>query len=95
MSKVVGKISKISGPLVIASNMEQANLFDLVRVGKIGLIGEIVEMHFGNASIQVYEDTTGLGPGEEVVSMNEPLSIELGPGLIGNVFDGIGRPLFS
>ncbi len=95
MFQVVGKIIKISGPLVVASNMEKANLFDMVRVGRFGLVGEIVEMHFGNASIQVYEDTTGLKPGEEVVSQGEPLSIELGPGLIGNVFDGIGRPLAS
>lgn len=95
MDEVVGRIIKISGPLVVASNMEQANLFDVVKVGKIGLIGEIVEMHFGNAYIQVYEDTTGLGPGEEVVSTMEQLSVELGPGLIGKAFDGIGRPLFD
>ena len=93
LNEVCGKIVKISGPLVVASNMERANLFDLVKVGEAGLIGEIVEMRFGNASIQVYEDTTGLGPGDEVKSMLKPLSIELGPGLIGKAFDGIGRPL--
>lgn len=95
LAQVVGKIIKISGPLVIASNMENANLFDVVRVGRMGLIGEIIEMHFTNASIQVYEDTTGLCPGEDVVSTMQPMSIELGPGLVGNVFDGIGRPLYS
>lgn len=86
-------ITKISGPLVVASGMKDANMFDVVRVGKNRLIGEIIEMHEDRASIQVYEETSGLKPGEEVVSIGEPLSVELGPGLIGNIFDGIQRPL--
>ena len=93
MSETIGKIVKISGPLVVAENMKTSNLFDIVKVGKLKLIGEIIEMHGDLASIQVYEETNGIGPGEEVVSTNSPLSIELGPGLIGNVLDGIGRPL--
>ncbi len=88
-----GRIVKISGPLVVASGMEKANMFDIVSVGEIGLMGEIIEMREGNASIQVYEETTGLKPGEPVVSRNRPLSVELGPGLIENIYDGIQRPL--
>lgn len=88
-----GVIKKVAGPLVIASEMKQANMFDVVKVGNEKLIGEIIEMHSGDASVQVYEETTGLGPGAPVISTNEPLSVELGPGLIGNIFDGIQRPL--
>ncbi len=88
-----GKIMKISGPLVIAQGMMDANMFDVVYVSSEKLIGEIIEMHSDRASIQVYEETSGLGPGEEVESTNMPLSIDLGPGLIGSIFDGIGRPL--
>ncbi len=86
-------ITKISGPLVVASGMKQANMFDVVRVSEMGLLGEIIEMHGDRASIQVYEETSGLRTGEKVVSTYEPLSVELGPGLIGNIFDGIQRPL--
>ncbi len=86
-------ITKISGPLVVASGMKQANMFDVVRVSEMGLLGEIIEMHGDRASIQVYEETSGLKTGEKVVSTYEPLSVELGPGLIGNIFDGIQRPL--
>ncbi len=86
-------ITKISGPLVVASGMKQANMFDVVRVSEMGLMGEIIEMHGDRASIQVYEETSGLKTGEKVVSTFEPLSVELGPGLIGNIFDGIQRPL--
>lgn len=86
-------ITKISGPLVVSSGMKQANMFDVVKVGDMGLLGEIIEMHGDNASIQVYEETSGLRTGEKVVSTYEPLSVELGPGLIGNIFDGIQRPL--
>ena len=86
-------ITKISGPLVVASGMKDANMFDVVKVGKNRLIGEIIEMHGDRASIQVYEETSGLKPGEKVTSTGEPLSVELGPGLIGNIFDGIQRPL--
>ncbi len=88
-----GTIVKVSGPLVIAEGMRDANLFDVVRVSDKNLIGEIIEMHADRASIQVYEETSGLGPGERVVSEGEPLSVELGPGLIGGIFDGIQRPL--
>ena len=88
-----GKIVKISGPLVVASGMEEANMYDVVRVGDQGLIGEIIEMRGDRASIQVYEETAGLGPGAPVVSTGAPLSAELGPGLIGTMYDGIQRPL--
>ena len=88
-----GTITKISGPLVVASDMKDANMFDVVRVSEFNLIGEIIEMHSDRASIQVYEETSGLKTGEKVVSTGEPLSVELGPGLIGNIFDGIQRPL--
>lgn len=95
MTQTKGTIVKVSGPLIVAENMKNTNLFDIVRVGKLGLIGEIIEMHGDRASIQVYEETSGVGPGEDVVSTNYPLSIELGPGLIGGIYDGIGRPLVS
>lgn len=91
MSK--GTILKVSGPLVVAKDMRDANMFDVVRVSEHRLIGEIIEMHGDKASIQVYEDTSGLGTGEGVESTNEPLSVELGPGLIKGIFDGIQRPL--
>ncbi len=91
MSK--GVITKISGPLVVASGMRDANMFDVVRVSDSRLIGEIIEMHGDRASIQVYEETSGIGTGEPVESTNEPLSVELGPGLIKGIFDGIQRPL--
>lgn len=88
-----GTIVKVSGPLVVASGMRDAEMFDVVRVSDHELIGEIIEMHDDQASIQVYEETAGLGPGETVVSEGAPLSVELGPGLIGQIFDGIQRPL--
>lgn len=88
-----GKIVKVSGPLVIASGMEDADMFDVVRVSDLGLIGEIIEMRGDMASIQVYEDTAGIGPGAPVVSTGAPLSVELGPGLIETMYDGIQRPL--
>jgi len=88
-----GTIAKVSGPLVIAEGMRQANMFDVVRVSDRRLIGEIIEMHDDRASIQVYEETAGLGPGEPVVSTGTPLSVELGPGLISTIYDGIQRPL--
>ena len=91
MSK--GVIKKVAGPLVIAEGMRDANMFDVVRVSEQKLIGEIIEMHGDRASIQVYEETSGLGPGEKVESTGMPLSVELGPGLIGSIFDGIQRPL--
>ncbi len=88
-----GTIVKVAGPLVIAEGMRDANMFDVVRVSEQQLIGEIIEMHGDRASIQVYEETSGLGPGESVESVGMPLSVELGPGLIGSIFDGIQRPL--
>ena len=88
-----GSIVKVSGPLVIARDMDHADMFDVVRVSESRLIGEIIEMHGDRASIQVYEETAGLGPGEPVESTGTPLSVELGPGLIGTIFDGIQRPL--
>lgn len=90
---IQGTIIKVSGPLVVASGMKDANMFDVVRVSEHKLIGEIIEMHEDKASIQVYEETAGLGPGEPVVSVGEPLSVELGPGMIGCIYDGIQRPL--
>lgn len=88
-----GVIKKVAGPLVIASGMRDANMFDVVRVSSRRLIGEIIEMHGDEASIQVYEETSGLGPGEPVESMGVPMSVELGPGLITSIYDGIQRPL--
>lgn len=90
---VGGKIVKVSGPLVVADGLPEARMYDVVRVSEAGLIGEIIEVRGERASIQVYEETAGLGPGEPVVSTGEPLSVELGPGLIESIFDGIQRPL--
>ena len=90
---VEGKILKVSGPLVIAEGMRNANMFDVVRVGEGRLIGEIIEMHGDRASIEVYEETAGLGRGDRVVSTGAPLSVELGPGLLTSIYDGIQRPL--
>ncbi|MEG2700363.1 MAG: V-type ATP synthase subunit A, partial [Hungatella sp.] len=91
MSK--GVIKKVAGPLVIAEGMRDANMFDVVRVSEQRLIGEIIEIHGDKASVQVYEETSGLGPGEPVESTGVPMSVELGPGLIGSIYDGIQRPL--
>lgn len=88
-----GKIIKVSGPLVVAEGMSEADMFDVVRVGDQKLIGEIIEMRGDQASIQVYEETAGLGPGAPVVTTGAPLSVELGPGMLENMFDGIQRPL--
>ena len=88
-----GVIKKVAGPLVIAEGMRDANMFDVVRVSEQRLIGEIIEMHGDEASIQVYEETSGLGPEEPVESMDVPMSVELGPGLIASIYDGIQRPL--
>ncbi len=91
MSK--GTIKKVAGPLVIAKGMRDANMFDVVRVSDKRLIGEIIEIHGDEASVQVYEETSGLGPGAPVESTGEPMSVELGPGLISSIYDGIQRPL--
>lgn len=90
---VTGRIVKVAGPLVIAEGMSGAKMFDMVRVGSMELVGEIIELHGNTASIQVYEETAGIGVGEEVVSTGEPLVAELGPGIMENFYDGIQRPL--
>lgn len=88
-----GSVVKVSGPLVVAEGLADANMYDVVRVGPQRLIGEIIEMRGDNASIQVYEETSGLGPGASVETTGFPLSVELGPGMIENIYDGIQRPL--
>jgi len=88
-----GRIVKVAGPVVVAEGMAGARMYDVVRVGELNIIGEIVELHGDLASIQVYEETTGIGPGEPVVDTEAPLSVELGPGLIESIYDGIQRPL--
>lgn len=93
VKNIQGTISKISGPLVVAGGMGGASMYDVVRVGKIGLVGEIIELKGDSASIQVYEETSGLLPGEPVIGTGAPLSVELGPGLIEQFFDGVQRPL--
>lgn len=90
-----GRIVKVSGPLVVAEGMEEANVYDVVEVSANKLVGEIIEMRGDKASIQVYEETTGIGPGDIVVSTGSPLSIELGPGMLEQMFDGIQRPLLN
>ena len=89
----VGKIVKVSGPLIIAEGMANSKMYDVVQVSEKKLIGEIIELRGDRASIQVYEETSGLGPGENVYSTDAPLSVELAPGLIESIFDGIQRPL--
>ena len=89
----VGKVIKVSGPLIVAEGMRNCKMFDVVRVSDKNLIGEIIELRDDKASIQVYEETSGLGTGEKVVSTNAPLSVELGPGIIEGIYDGIQRPL--
>ena len=86
-------ISRISGPVVVAKDIEGAHMFDVVRIGEMGLMGEIIRLEGNTAQIQVYEDTTGLKPGEKVVNTNRPLSLQLGPGLLTSIYDGIQRPL--
>lgn len=88
-----GVVVKVSGPLVVATGLPEARMFDVVKVGKQGLIGEIIEVHGERLSIQVYEETSGIGPGDPVISTGVPLSVELGPGMLEGIFDGIQRPL--
>lgn len=90
---VKGSIERISGPLVVAKGMTGASMYDVARIGDMGLVGEIIELNGDLASIQAYEETSGLRPGEPVISTGEPLSVELGPGLIEQFYDGIQRPL--
>ena len=89
----MGKIIKISGPLIVADGMRDVKMYDVVRVSDKGLIGEVIELRGDKASIQVYEETSMLGTGEPVESTEMPLSVELAPGLIGGIYDGIQRPL--
>lgn len=93
MSESTQVIIKVSGPLVVANNMEAAKMYEVVRVGKEGLIGEVIKLENGNASIQVYEETAGVAPGDPVVLTGQTLSVELGPGLLETIYDGIQRPL--
>jgi V/A-type H+-transporting ATPase subunit A len=86
-------VARISGPVVVAKDLDGAQLFDIVRIGEMGLVGEIIRLEGNSAMIQVYEDTTGLKPGEKVVNTNKPLSLQLGPGLLTSIYDGIQRPL--
>lgn len=86
-------VSRISGPVVVATDIEQAQMYDVVRIGELGLLGEIIRLEGNKATIQVYEDTTGLRPGEKIVNTRRPLSIQLGPGLLKSIYDGIQRPL--
>ena len=88
-----GRIVKVSDPLVVAEGLSNANMADVVKVGKLGLRGEILTMTGDRASIQVYEETAGIGPGDQVSTTGAPLSVELGPGLLENIYDGIQRPL--
>jgi V/A-type H+-transporting ATPase subunit A len=88
-----GKIIRVAGPLVVASGCMGAKMYDMVKVGELGLIGEIIELREDQAFVQVYEDTTGIGPGEPIFLTGNPLSVELGPGLVGSIYDGIQRPL--
>ena len=88
-----GTIVKVAGPLIVASGMGDSRMYDVVRVSDKRLVGEIIELRGDRASIQVYEETSGLGPGDPVTSTGSPLSVELGPGLIESIFDGIQRPL--
>ncbi len=89
----MGKIIKISGPLIVADGMQNVKMYDVVKVSDMGLIGEVIELRGDRASIQVYEETSMLGTGEPVETTEQPLSVELGPGLIGSIYDGIQRPL--
>src|SRR3989344_714448 len=89
----MGELLKISGPVVIAEKMNNAKMYDVVKVGKERLIGEIIKLHYDKATIQVYEETSGLKPGEVVENTNLPLTVELGPGLLESIYDGIQRPL--
>ncbi len=93
MSEQTPVIVKVSGPLVVANNMKEAKMYEVVRVGEEGLVGEVIRLEDGHASIQVYEETAGIGPGEKVVLTGQTLSVELGPGLLESIYDGIQRPL--
>ena len=86
-------VSRISGSVVVATDVEDAEMYHVVRIGDLGLLGEIIRLEGNKATIQVYEDTSGIKPGEPVINTGEPLKVELGPGMLGNIYDGIQRPL--
>jgi len=88
-----GRIVKVSGPTVVARGLDGAGLYEVVRVGREGMLGEVVRIRGEMATVQVYEETTGLGLGEPVIASGHPMTVELGPGLLGQIFDGIQRPL--
>ncbi|MEM1860470.1 MAG: V-type ATP synthase subunit A, partial [Metallosphaera sp.] len=88
-----GKVARVNGPLVVAEGMKDAQMFEVVEVGEPRLVGEITRIEGDRAYIQVYEDTSGIRPGEPVFGSGAPLSVELGPGLLGQLFDGLLRPL--
>ena len=93
MTEIRGEVVKVSGPLVAARKLEGARMYELVRVGELKLFGEVIEVKGDFVSIQVYEETEGIRPGEPVTRTEMPLSVELGPGLIGSIYDGVQRPL--
>ncbi|HYA10599.1 MAG TPA: V-type ATP synthase subunit A, partial [Thermoplasmata archaeon] len=90
---MAGVVARVSGPVVIAEGLDEARMYDVVRVGSLGLVGEIIRLVGGTATVQVYEDTTGLRPGEVVENTGAALSVELGPGLLTSIYDGVQRPL--
>src|SRR5574344_875268 len=92
-NRIIGQVKRVNGPVVIASGITDARMMELVYIGDIGLVGEIIKLEEGNATVQVYEDTTGIAPMDNVYGSRGPLSVELGPGLIGSIYDGIQRPL--
>ncbi|MHB1931818.1 MAG: V-type ATP synthase subunit A, partial [Thermoplasmata archaeon] len=89
----MGSVARVSGPVVIAEGLENAKMFDVVRVGSLGLVGEIIRLVGGTATVQVYEDTTGVRPGDPIETTGQALSVELGPGLLKSIYDGVQRPL--
>ena len=91
--RIIGQVKRINGPVIIATGVKDAMMLELVRVGDMRIVGEVIKLESGRAVIQVYEDTTGLTPGENIYGSGMPLSVELGPGLIGTIYDGIQRPL--
>ncbi|MFI5413908.1 MAG: V-type ATP synthase subunit A, partial [Candidatus Lutacidiplasmatales archaeon] len=90
---MAGSVARVSGPVVIAEGLTDAKMYDVVRVGTLGLVGEIIRLVGGTATVQVYEDTTGIRPGDPVESTGQALSVELGPGLLKSIYDGVQRPL--
>jgi Archaeal/vacuolar-type H+-ATPase subunit A len=90
-----GYVVRVSGPVVVAEGLEEPKMYDVVKVGELGLVGEIIRLQGSKATVQVYEDTTGVRPGDKVVNTKQALSVELGPGLLSSIYDGVQRPLSS